>query len=57
VALKTCQVSCRDLTGVEHSIEVSVGGAYEAVAQALKIFRDKIGSKISGAVRPPLRLR
>jgi hypothetical protein len=40
VALKTCKVSCIDLQGVEHAIEVSAGSLYEAVAQALRIFRD-----------------
>jgi hypothetical protein len=40
VSLKTCKVSCFDLTGVEHSVEVSAGSVYEAVAQALRIFRD-----------------
>jgi hypothetical protein len=40
VALKTCKVWCLDLRGVEHAIEVSAGSVYEAVAQALRIFRD-----------------
>jgi hypothetical protein len=40
VALKTCKVSCTDLRGVEHAIEVSAGSLYEAVAQALRIFHD-----------------
>jgi hypothetical protein len=40
VVLKTCKVSCIDLQGVEHEIEVSAGSLYEAVAQALRIFRD-----------------
>jgi hypothetical protein len=40
VALKTCKVSCIDLQGVEHAAEVSAGSVYEAVAQALRIFRD-----------------
>jgi hypothetical protein len=39
VALKTCKVSCIDLRGVEHAIEVSAGSLY-AVAQALRILRD-----------------
>ena len=38
--LKTCKVSCIDLRGVEHAIEVTAGSLYEAVAQALRIFRD-----------------
>jgi hypothetical protein len=40
VALKTCRVSCVDLGGVEHEIEASTSSLYEAVAQALRIFRD-----------------
>jgi hypothetical protein len=40
VALKTCRVSCVDLRGVEHAVEVSANSLYEAVAQALRIFRD-----------------
>jgi hypothetical protein len=40
VALKTCKVSCIDLQGVEHAAEVSAGSLYEAVAQALQVFRD-----------------
>jgi hypothetical protein len=40
VALKTCRVSCVDLGGIGHAIEVSASSLYEAVAQALRIFRD-----------------
>ena len=40
MALKTCKVSCIDLRGVEHAAEVSAGSVYEAVAQALRIFRE-----------------
>src|SRR6266849_1352570 len=40
VALKTCKVSCFDLKKVKHTVEVSAGSVYEAVAQALRIFRD-----------------
>lgn len=40
MGLKTCKVSCFDLEGVEHAVEVSAGSLYEAVAQALRIFRD-----------------
>jgi hypothetical protein len=40
VALKTCRVSCVDLCGVEHAIEVTAASLYEAVAQALRIFSD-----------------
>lgn len=40
MALKTCRVSCVNFQGVEHAVEVSAGSLYEAVAQALRIFRD-----------------
>jgi hypothetical protein len=40
VALKTCRVSCVDLGGIEHAVELSANSLYEAVAQALRIFRD-----------------
>ena len=40
MALKTCSVSCVDLHGIEHGVEVSASSLYEAVAQALRIFRD-----------------
>ena len=40
MALKTCKVSCFDLKQVEHMVEVSAASVYEAVAQALRIFRD-----------------
>src|SRR5216683_2923596 len=38
--LRTCRVSCLDSRGVEHMIEVSAQSLYEAVAQALRIFRE-----------------
>lgn len=40
MALKTCRVSCVDLRGVEHAVDVTADSLYEAVAQALRIFRD-----------------
>ena len=38
--MKACKVSCVDLGGIEHTVEVTAGSLYEAVAQALRIFRD-----------------
>jgi hypothetical protein len=49
--MKTCKVSCIDLRGVEHAAEVTAGSLYEAVAQALRIFRDYEWSRISGTAR------
>ena len=40
VGLRTCKVSCFDFTQVKRTVEVSAGSVYEAVAQALRIFRD-----------------
>ena len=40
MALKTCRASCIDLGGIEHTVEVSASSLDEAVAQALRIFRD-----------------
>lgn len=39
-ALRTCRVSCPDLDGVEHAVDVSANSLYEAVAQGLRAFRD-----------------
>ena len=32
-------MSCCDADGVEHSVEVSAGSLYEAIARALQVFR------------------
>ena len=53
MALRSCQVSCRDLAGVEHTVEVTAESLYEAVAQALKILRgdqwvEEIGEGLTG---------
>ena len=40
MAVRTCKVTCTDLHGVGHTIEVSAQSLYEAVAQALRIFRE-----------------
>jgi hypothetical protein len=40
MAVRTCRVSCRDLAGVEHTVEVTASTLYEAVAHALRIFRE-----------------
>jgi hypothetical protein len=39
VTLKTCTVSCEDAEGHQHAVEVTAESLYEAVAQALAIFR------------------
>ena len=40
MALRTCRVTCRDAQGVEHTVEVTAQSLFEAVAQALHIFRE-----------------
>src|SRR5262249_38621634 len=40
MALRTCRVTCTDLDGIEHSVEVTADSLYEAVAQALRAFQD-----------------
>jgi hypothetical protein len=40
MAVRTCKVTCRDPQGVEHTVEVSAQTRYEAVAQALRVFRE-----------------
>ena len=40
MAVRTCRVTCRDGHGIDHSVEVSAQTLYEAVAQALTIFRE-----------------
>lgn len=40
MGLRTCRVSCRDLNGIEHSVEVCADSLYEAVAQGLRAFAE-----------------
>jgi hypothetical protein len=40
VALRTCRVTCRDIEGIEHTVEVSADSLYEAVARGLAALRD-----------------
>ena len=40
MAVRTCKVTCRDPEGIEHAVEVSAQSVYEAVALALRVFRD-----------------
>ena len=40
MALRTCRVSCRDIDGVEHTVEVSAESLNEAVARGLAAFRN-----------------
>ena len=40
MALRTCRVTCRDAQGVEHTVQVTAQSLFEAVAQALRVFRE-----------------
>ena len=40
MTLRSCKVTCRDAEGIEHSVQVTAQTLYEAVAQALRIFRE-----------------
>jgi hypothetical protein len=62
VGLRTCTVSCVDLRGSEHAVEVTADSLYEAVVQGLRVFRqndwvDDIGrgqTTVSVVVRHPV---
>jgi len=40
MAVRTCKVTCLDAQGVEHTVEVTAQSLFEAVAQALCVFRE-----------------
>ena len=40
MAVRTCKVTCRDGQGVDHTVQVTAQSLYEAVAQALRVFRE-----------------
>src|ERR1700720_3336046 len=40
MAVRSCRVTCRDAQGVEHTVQVTAQSLYEAVAQALRVFRE-----------------
>jgi hypothetical protein len=40
MAIKSCRVICTDSNGVDHWVDVTAETLYEAVAQALRLFRD-----------------
>jgi hypothetical protein len=40
MAVRFCRVTCRDSQGIEHTAQVSAQSLYEAVALALRAFRD-----------------
>jgi hypothetical protein len=40
MAIRTCRVTCRDAQGIEHTVQVTAQSLFEAVAQALRVFRE-----------------
>jgi len=40
MAVRVCRVTCRDAQGVEHTVQVTAQSLFEAVAQALRVFRE-----------------
>ena len=40
MTVRTCRVTCRDARGVEHTVQVTAQSLFEAVAQALRVFRE-----------------
>jgi hypothetical protein len=38
--IRTCRVTSRDAHGIEHTVQVTAQSLFEAVAQALRVFRD-----------------
>jgi hypothetical protein len=40
MAVRPCRVTCSDTQGVERTVEVTAQSLYEAVAQALRVFRE-----------------
>ena len=57
MALKKCRVSCVDLGGIEHTVEVTAGSLYEAVAQALRIFHDNDWIERIGRGQAPISVK
>jgi len=56
MALRSCLVSCRDLAGTEHVVEVTAESLYE-VAQALGILRGDIWVEEIGEGLTELKVR
>jgi hypothetical protein len=57
MALRSCLVSCRDLAGTEHAVEVTAESLYEAVAQALGILRGDVWVEEIGEGLTELKVR
>ena len=40
MAVRTCRITCRDAKGVERTFQVTAQSLFEAVALALRVFRE-----------------
>jgi hypothetical protein len=56
-ASEDVQSFCFDLKEVKHTVEVSAGSVYEAVAQALRIFRDNNWVEDIGHGQTPITVK
>ena len=56
MAVRACKVTCRDPQGVEHAVEVSAQSLFEAVAQALRVFREYEWSDLALAASVVVRI-
>src|SRR5215467_3807975 len=57
VALRSCTVACRDLQGIDHTVEVTAETLYEAVAQALSVLQKDAWVEEIGGGLTELRVR
>ncbi|MGO9606607.1 MAG: hypothetical protein ACLQAT_25010 [Candidatus Binataceae bacterium] len=57
MAVKTCRVTCSDSRGVAHTVEVTAQTLYEAVAQALRLFRENDWTEDSQRVPATVTVR
>jgi hypothetical protein len=57
MALRSCKVICRDPAGIEYSVQVSAQTLYEAVAQALRVFREYEWCDLALAASVLVRIR
>jgi hypothetical protein len=57
MAVRTCKVSRVDAEGIEHTVEVSAQSVFEAVAQALRVFREHDWCALALAASVLVRIR
>jgi len=54
MALRTCEVTCLDALGIEHTVHITTQTRCEAVAYALHTFREHNGATRICAAAPPV---